>query len=47
MASQKGFQTYATALEYYERAKAMGLVNVSGHEHGDEGIFGPQHQAIQ
>jgi len=47
MASQKGFQTYASALEYYERAKAMGLVRVSGREQGDEEIFGPQHQAIQ
>jgi hypothetical protein len=47
MASQKGFQTYVSALEYYERTKAMGLVNISGREWGDEVVFGPQHQAIQ
>lgn len=47
MASQKGFRTYREAIDYYERAKATGLVWVAGREYGDDVVFGPQSEAMQ
>ena len=47
MASQKGFRTYREAIDYYECAKATGLVWVAGREYGDDVVFGPQSEAMQ
>lgn len=47
MASQKGFRTYREAVDYYERAKTIGLVWIAGREHGDDVMFGPQSEAMQ